>query len=440
MTVPKNSCMISLMEYGFDVKGAIVEIDDASCTHVLAVENGRSRFYTKRIGINSASMYSFGVVIGQLLSSASDAKISYNWENLLQVLPDPGTEEKVNLQKGLLKLEKEVHYYAESELNVKDLSTDEYLKLVEVYSRLFPAFGHFRDNSLFVADNFYGFEPAWKFRDYHSAPTFKVLVEETFGTYRKDLAKAFASSNGSAISLVAIFSQSVTAEQSVRLLSIPAAPALWGWGIVGDTLSNALADLTQFNRLSGSLRYRLIEDLLENLRTTEDGWSLSTMLEDTFTMLETVKDNDLKRFKSDKTWDQVHGRAIELCSGDGDAKMGRNAIPIEVKNVEGVDICSTRFAILRNPIDFQHAGEALNNCMAKAGYFTKFRRGKSISLIGFNGENAAIGLEIARDEGVWKVLQLNGVNNQRVDNRQEMEEVLLKSLNSSNEVRTISSK
>lgn len=425
--------MISCMEpkeYGFDLTGASVNTTDDSCTHILLVKDGRSQFYSKSAGVNSASIYSFGVLIGRILE-ASKTKESYDWDNILAVLPDPGTDDKITLQKDLLKLEKETRYYAENELGVSNVSTDDYLKLTEIYTRLFPAFGHFNDSSLFIADNFYGFEPVWKVRDYHSAPTFKILIEETFSAYRKDLARAFSASNGSAISLLAQFSGSVTPEQAVKLLSLPTERSLWGWGIVGDNLSNALADLTQFNRLSNTLRYRLIEDLLETLRTTEDGWGIATLLEDTFTMLESVTDSDLKRFKSDKTWEQVHGRAIELCSGDGDSKMSTNPIPHEVQSLDGAEICSTKFAILKKPVDFHHAGEALNNCMAKAGYFTKFRRGKSISLIGFNGERPAVGLEIALDEGKWKVLQLNGVNNQTLDNRKEIEEALLESLNKS---------
>lgn len=421
---------MELKEYGFDLTGASVKTADDNCSHILSVKDGRSQFYSKSTGVNSASMYSFGLVIGRILED-SKTEGPYNWDNLLEVLPDPGTDDKIRLQNDLLKLEKEVLYYAENELGVTNISTDDFVKLTEIYSRLFPAFGHFNDSSLFIADNFYGFEPIWKVRDYHSAPTFRILIAETFGTYRKDLARAFSGSNGSAISLLAQFNKSVTPEQAVKLLSIPADRSLWGWGIIGDNLSNVLADLTQFNRLSNTLRYRLIEDLLETFRITDDGFGVITLLEDTFTMLESVTDADLKRFKSDKTWDQVHGRAIELCSGDGDSKMSRNTIPNEVESLDGAEICSTKFSILRKPVDFHHAGEALNNCMAKAGYFTKFRRGKSISLIGFNGESPAVGLEIGLDDGKWKVLQLNGVNNQMLDNRAEIEEGLLESLNKS---------
>lgn len=417
------------MEYGFDLNGEQISTDDEKCSHILSVENSRSKFYSKALGIETASIYSFGVVIGTILSNSYRSKVSYNWKNLLEMIPDPGTDDKRILRDALEGLEEGIGNYAKEELGVESIATEDYLNLAELYSRLFPAFGHFRDNEIFIADHFYGFEPTWMLREYHSAPTFRKLVEEAFGSYRKDLARRVAESTGSAISFLAAFKGLITDEQFVELLSVPVRDNFWGWGIIGETIGKTLSDLTQFKRLSNTLRYRLIADLLRTFEETSDGWTAITMVEDAFTMLESIADSNLKRFRSDKTWDEVHSRAMDLCSIDENGKMDENRVPEEVQKLDGAEICSTRFAVLKKPHEFRAAGELLNNCMWKAGYFTKFRKGESISLIGFEGENPVAGLEILVEKGTWKVAQLNGIDNKALENRSSLEAAALEILN-----------
>lgn len=418
-----------MQEQGFNSSGEPVELTADSCAYVLSQHAGRPLFYQKRVrGINTGSMYDFGGI------ACSGIQSGFDWTAVLSRIESPATTECQELKLKLMAKRDEIDHFIRDEITPAGISEQTFEQLAELYSRLFPSYGHFDDKWNFLSDNFYSFEPSWNFKGYHTAPDFRTMVEEAFGSYRKDLARVVAATDGSTISLLSNFRDSITVEQMIDMLSLDL-PNSNGWGFIGTTFDGALADLTAFDRLPGKLRAKLVEDLLFRLQADgDDGFMIAGVVGDTLTMLESIPDGEMKRFRSDKSWDQVHGRAVTLASDDKIESLDPVYFPHELTELDGVEL-SGRMALklLRTPLDFLRAGSqsGLNNCMGKAGYYTKAKAGESYCFVGHSESELTAGIEIRKEENSWVVLQFNGRSNRVIDGGDELKEELLIRLNGS---------
>lgn len=415
------------MEQGFDRLGQLVASDDPNCSYVLAEHSGRPVFYHSGQGIESASMYSFG----RLACWAIKAD-GFSWQNILELVPDPDTAEKHELKAKLMETEESTIDFVMDEIDPKGISPEIFEQIAELFSRLFPAHGHFEDRWNFLSDNFYSFEPSWSFRSYHTAPDFRTLIEEAFGSYRKDIARAAVSNSGSALALLTRFSSVLTSEQMVELLERSKSAKCGGWAFLGTSFDTALTHMGSFGRLGGALRLRLVHDLFDRLEADgSDGFITAAVVEDTLTMLQSVPDSELKRFRSDRNWDQVHGRAVELASDEEIEGLDPIDFPRAIEDLDRVELSSMGLKLLRTPLDYLRAGSesGLNNCMGKAGYYTKAKKGESYCLVGYRDLRLVAGIELEHQDGKWRVLQLNGPKNSKIEDRPELEDELLLRLN-----------
>lgn len=425
------------MDYGFDRNGELIEANSEDSVYALTVKEDRSFLYrSQRIEDGACSMYHFG----QLACWA--IRTDFDWKPLLSVLPDPGTPEKLDLHEKLSKDWTQIHSFIDDEIG-KDISRETFEDILETFCRLFPAYGHFDDMVNFLSDNYYSFDPSWNFKEYHSAPSFRKLIEEAFGIYRKDLARAVSKSNGSAMALLAHFKDSVTAEQMVQLLSMEIPSSCAGWGFLGIRFDEALNDLTSLKLLSPTLRFHLAEDLIHRLVDSEgedaayDGFETVAIIEDTLTMLCSVPREELKRFRSDRTWNQVHSRAVALASEDEVEALEAIRIPQKLEELDGELILGHfRLALLRRPVDFLRAGSksGLDNCMGKAGYYTKAKNGESYCFVAYENDRLRAGIELKETKEGWRVLQLNGPHNDPLEDAQPFESQLLQRLNGNSEL------
>lgn len=415
------------MEQGFDRLGELVASDHASCSYVLGEHSGRPVFYHRAQGIETGSMYSFGRLACWAIKAAD-----FNWQNILDLVPDPDTAEKHELKMKLMGTEESTIDFVMDEIDPQGISSEVFEQIAELFSRLFPAHGHFEDRWNFLSDNFYSFEPSWSFRSYHTAPDFRTLIEEAFGSYRKDIARAAVRNSGSALALLTHFSSTLTSEQMVALLERTEGTKCGGWAFIGTSFDAALANSESFGRLGSALRFRLVNDLLDRLEADgSDGFITAAILEDTLTMLQSVPDSELKRFRSDRSWDQVHGRAVELASDEEIEALDPIDFPKAIEALDGLQLSSMGLKLLRTPLDYLRSGSesGLNNCMGKAGYYTKAKKGESYCLVGYRNLRLVAGVELESHEGKWRVLQLNGPKNALVDDRSSLEDQILLQLN-----------
>lgn len=420
------------MDYGFDRNGKPVEATSEEAAYALTVGSDRSFLYrTQRIEEGACSMYHFG----QLACWA--IRTDFDWKPLLSVLPDPETPEKLDLQEKLSEDWPKIRSFIDDELG-KEISRSTFDDILETFCRLFPAYGHFDDMVNFLSDNYYSFDPSWNFKEYHSAPTFRRLIEEAFGVYRKDLARAVSKSNGSAMALLAHFKDSVTPEQMVQLLAMEIPSSCAGWGFLGVRFDGALSDLSSLKLLSPALRFHLAEDLIHRLINSDgedaayDGFETVAIIEDTLTMLRSVPEGELKRFRSDRTWNQVHSRAVALASEDDVETLEAIRIPQKLEELDGELILDHfRLALLRRPVDFLRAGSksGLDNCMGKAGYYTKAKNGESYCFVAYVDDRLRAGIELEETKDGWRVLQLNGPHNGPLEGARSFEHQLLRRLN-----------
>jgi len=429
------------MEQGFSTAGAPVVAYAEDCAYVLSELNGRAVLLS-RVGEEFApcSMYDFGRV------ACTSIALKSSWSAILEHLPDPGSQEKIALSEKLTGDWEQIEDFIREEIRPEGISRELFDELVEVYSRLFPAFGHCSDMAIFLSDNYYSFDPAWGFRGFHTAPDFRTLIEEAFGVYRKDLARAVSKSNGSAISILSYFKDEVSPEQMVKLLG---GSELFdghsAWGFLGATYDEILTELTGFSRLAPTLRFRLIEDLMEQIMVGRErdededanGFSTVNILRDTLVMLETVPEAELKRFRSDRNWDQVHGRAVVASGGTLAPTPEDIPIPRELLGLDGTPMLEHfRLKLLQTAEEFLQAGSkaGLSNCMGKAGYYTKMRKGKSYCFVAQTSSRLVAGIELQRITEGWKVVQVNGPGNQRLGFAKEIEDELLLRLNGNTEL------
>lgn len=411
------------MEQGFDLAGKPVEAESDECRFLLVELQGRPIFRWKSRDEEFGSMYGFGSVVSIAIRNGFD------WTAVLLQIPDPGTDERFQLRDKLLGQWEEISSYIEDELNVQDYSFEAYSQVVELFSRLYPAYGHFEDKISFLSDNFYSFEPAWSFQSYHTAPDFRTMIAEAFGVYRKDLAREVARSTGSAIALFSRFSSSVTIEEVTALFQNYAGSDLRDWSFVGTDLDRAMEDNGSFNRLNPALRLRLIHDFFDSLlKPQSDGFLLSSIVRDTLLMLNSIPASELKRFRSDRNWDQVHSRAVGLASDEDVSGLGPLSFPRELEELDGQSLKdSTGLKLLRSPFDFLRAGSksGLDNCMGSAGYYTKAKNGESYCLVGYSQDKLTLGIELKQEDGGWKILQLNGPGNKAIEDRRDIEDELV---------------
>jgi len=420
------------MDYGFDRNGKPVEATAEDSAYTLRVEGDRSfLFRNQRIEEGACSMYHFG----QLACWA--IRTDFDWKPLLEVLPDPSTTEKIDLQQKLSGDWEQIHAFIDDEIG-RDISRGAFDDILETFCRLFPAYGHFDDMLNFLSDNYYSFDPSWNFKEYHSAPNFRSLVEEAFGGYRKDLARAVSKSNGSAIALLAHFKDTVTPEQMVELLEMNIPFQCSSWGCMGINFDLALEELSSLNRLSPTLRFRLAEDLVHRLIDSEgedaayNGFETVAIISDTLTMLQSIPESELKRFRSDKSWDQVHSRAVALASDEDVEALDAIRFPHELEELDGgLILGDLRLMLLRRPVDFLRAGSksGLDNCMGKAGYYTKAKNGDSYCFVAYGNRELLAGIELKYSDGGWHVLQLNGPHNDAFEEAGAFENELLLRLN-----------
>jgi len=429
------------MDQGFDRTGAPVAADAEDCVYVLSELNGRTSLL-RRVGETFApySMYDFGQV------ACWSVKVGFSWKAILEELPDPDTQEKRVLSEKLTSDWDRIEDFVKQEIQSEGISREFFDELVEVYSRLFPAFGHYSDMVNFMSDNYYSFDPAWNFRSFHSAPDFRTLIEEAFGVYRKDLARAVSKSNGSVISMLSYFKDEISSEQMVRLIEENRDLGDHSaWGFLGSTFDEILSDLSVFSRLAPALKLRLIEDLFEQIMVGRnqdevedaDGFSTANILRDTLVMLDTVPDSELKRFRSDRNWDQVHGRAVVASGGTIVTAPDSIPVPLEILELDGEPLLiHFRLKLLQTASDFLQAGSksGLANCMGKAGYYTKSRKGKSYCFVVHTNLELVAGIEIGKVAEGWKVLQLNGPGNRKLEFAKALEDELLLRLNGDTEL------
>jgi len=419
------------MDYGLNRSGELVEAGSADAVYLLEVREDRSMIHRLQRDEGPCSMYHFGRIACWAIT------VDFDWKPMLSVLPDPGTPEKIQLREKLSEEWEFIRSFIDDEIG-RELTRETFDDILEAFCRLFPAYGHFSDMVNFLSDNYYSFDPSWSFKEYQSAPTFQKLIEEAFGGYRKDLARAVSQSSGSAISLLAHFSGSITAEQMVKVLMAGLPDQCAGWGFLGSRFDEVLADLSSLDLLTPSLRFHLVEDLVQRLKRSAeedggyDGFETVAIIEDTLTMLRSVPKAELKRFRSDRSWNQVHSRAVALASEDDVEGLDSLSLPQALEALDGEVLGNDlRLALLRRPVDFLRAGSqsGLDNCMGKAGYYTKAKNGESYCLVGYAEGSLRAGIELTKTREGWKVLQLNGPHNDALEEAGELERELLNRLN-----------
>lgn len=417
------------MEQRFDEIGSPVAAG-SDWSYLLRERDGRMIFQHRGDSeLIAGSMYHFGQLACMAILSGFD------WDPLLAVLPDPNTSEKTELKNKLLADEERTLDFVVEEIQGKGISVETFRAIAEVYSRLFPAFGHFDDRWIFLSDNFYSFDPTWNYRNFHSAPDFKTMIQEAFGVYRKDIARAVASgAKGSAISLISRFSSVFPIEQIADSLQEFSQNSDSSYGFIGADYDLALESLEDFALLNPSLRQRLFLDLLQGVQSPEeDVFLFAALIRDSLIMLPTVPRGELKRFRSDKSWNQFHARVIALASEERIESLDPIHFPQEIVALEGKLIGDMALKLLRTPIEFLQAGSksGLDNCMGKAGYYTRAKNGESYCLVGYRDGELLFGLELTKKEELWSVAQLTGPSNSAIPQRGEIEAELLKLLNGS---------
>lgn len=416
------------MEYGFTRNGKITDLAAKDCYFIVKQLPDRTLLYTVEGGENSSSMYLFGRIVCWAIRANVD------WSQILQRIPDPETQESMNLRKKVFSTKKATMDFIQGEIEEKGISESAFDALAEIYVRLFPAYGNFDDRSCFLSDDFYGFEPNWDNETFHSAPNFKIMVKEAFGVYRKDLARKVASLSASSIALFSNFKDSLTPEQLIEIMDEPLSNHCGGWAMIGVTIAKSLKDSETFNRFSPGMRSRLAKNFVAMLEDG-DGFEATSMVQDCLVMIKSIPDEHMKRFRSDKTWVSIHNRAVHLASEETIQSIDPIDFPAEVLALDEAPISANwQLKLLKTPWDYLLAGnkDGLNNCMGKSGYYTKAKNGDSYCLVAVDSKDKMslkAAIEIAKGEKGWDILQFNGKSNEQLDNKEELEDELSMILN-----------
>lgn len=416
------------MEYGFTRVGKPTDLTASDCHLIVEQLSDRTLLYSAETGANSSSMYIFGRIACWAIKTNAD------WSQILQRIPDPATQESVDLRKKVFATKVSTMNFIQSEIEENGITESTFDTLAEVYVRLFPAYGNFDDRSCFLSDDFYGFEPHWDNKSFHSAPDFKTMLKEAFGYYRKDLARKVASLSGSSIALFSNFKDTLTAEQLIEVMGEELSNHCGGWAMIGVTIDKAFKDIETFKRLSPSMRLRLAKNFVSMLEAG-DGFEATSMVEDCLTMMRSIPDEHMRRFRSDKTWVSAHNRAVNLASEEVVQNIDPIEFPPEILALNEAPISEDwQLKLLKTPWEYFIAGskDGLDNCMGKSGYYTKAKNGDSYCLVAVDNEDKMslkAAIEVSKNSNGWEILQFNGKSNESLDNREQLEDNLSMMLN-----------
>lgn len=381
----------------------------------------REDYFTKEITYNSfiATTHNFSQQI--LIYLTKETAVSTDFSEAMKACMEKiGFAETPQSTALLTSITTEAKYnesksYAEGEFGI-ELTKDCFLAISKLYTILFPVFGKLRKEIIFF-DYYYQYFPSYSYFPWQNAGSWKELITEAFGIYRKDLSKVLETSSNISFPTLSLFSSYMPIES---ILTTTDNLDLTKWfpqhGIIEDLngVRNTVL-LSQLERLPLKVRKRLLVDFFNSSEENEDNGVNTPQVEDALTMLAQVSDENMKRYHSDKTWFEVHNRSINYAEGDTlEDKTLEVAIPHWLKKINEkffeISDVSYGVKVLTKPNEFKLLGNYLNICIGKAGYYGKAFNGDSYSL-SLESSQETFAVEVDFVDGELKIKQLVSFNN-----------------------------
>ena len=276
---------------------------------------------------------------------------------------------------------------------------------VRIVSLAFPIFSTLMENRL--NDGFYAFY-RWDVRNrpHYRLHSYKDFLIAEFGVYRKDLAKAVAKSNDSAVRWASRFAPIIDIDSIIQaLLEKPRRS--------GDDIESMEA-IRHFPR--NTIKRLLSEGLSSQIDPI--------MIDDALEMAPFVLPEEQKLCKS---WKGVHDYGMVHYTNDREEKGIRHTKEFEdfFKNAkfEGYQVVP-----LRDSQAFVQTGKLMDVCVGSVGYISRAYDGDGYCFRLDNEEGNAYALaEVAKNSSdEWKIAQLRGMNNSNLPT--EFHEMLEKEL------------
>lgn len=279
---------------------------------------------------------------------------------------------------------------------------------IELYLSCFPIFWRYSvtDESCIVYDGFYGRYLATREEEYHSATSYRELVQGVLGVARKDTLREFRNLNEDQVALLSMFRSLLPPETMLAALKrLP------------NRFFDYLIDPARYlvlQRLSPTIRLRLFEDTILS-RVCDPG-----LMNDALNMLEEMADDELRRLKGVRTWMELHNRAMRLTALDGDEEAVIKTPPELMKLSESTREEAVQLVPLMRASEFLHVGRALDICIGTHSYFSRARKGESYCLTGLRDGKPEVAVEVALQNERWKVLQYRGFANELPERHREV--------------------
>lgn len=276
----------------------------------------------------------------------------------------------------------------------KNITNEEKTKIAVLCAKLnhlsFPVYGHFVSNR--ISDGFYGVnQNDLESLKRHRAKTYRDLLNEMFGTYRKDLAKAAASAHLNALLWASSFKGLVnidTLVDGLRSKKIPDAECANNLAPISDFPKSALAQLF-LEGIESSIDFIMVEDALEMAR-----W---------------IPEEDRKLCTS---WKKLHDSGMASYSyqvGGGNEV----AYPEEFENFFALaDFEGFKVFPLRRGQDFIDTGAVMSVCVGSMPYITRAFHGDGYCFRIDADDNTPYALievlKTKEDRTRWKIKQVRG--------------------------------
>lgn len=295
-------------------------------------------------------------------------------------------------------------YTAEDDMNfyrnnlLSDVQKQEAISLtLKIHAASFPVYGHFVDNRLsdgFYSDGYYDLLP----KKFHRAKNYPTLLQELFGTYRKDLAKVVIGSKISAILEAASFKDLLDTDTLIN-------------GMRGETRFGTSEIIKNMDVLTDFPKSALKKIFLDSLTNNID----PILREDALEMAPWVPAEEQKLCSS---WQELHDRGMASYSftENGDNQIEHTA-DFE-RFFQNAKFSTHTVTPMRTAKSFIETGETMDVCVGSKPYITRAFKGEGYCFrLDTPDKKPEVLVEVMRsrrNEKLWRVNQVAGHSNKSI--------------------------
>lgn len=291
--------------------------------------------------------------------------------------------------------EMEEHYIEELRFYDNSMTDKQKREVVDVVLKMvhmaFPVYVNFVDNRL--SDGYYSYNVSdFSPQSFHRAATYREMVTDIFGVYRKDLAKAVLGCTNNTLLWASNFREILDIEAIIEVLKD--AP-----------------------RMSDGIRknMELLRDFPKNTITHlfRNGFSPEVddvMVEDGLSMASHIPFSERKLCK---TWKELHDRGMVNYSPSEDGVKEINHPAGFEKFFQEASFDDLKVVPLRTSYEFIQTGKDMSVCVGSMGYIMRAFDGQGycFRLDTKDSPYALVEVQRREDSHHWKINQVKGIRN-----------------------------